>query len=249
MLRKTLKLTGYILLTAFIVVTLAFSSRENRHVSCRNIEIDFSKNELIKTSREEVEQLINAADNQLIGKELREINAELIEKEIEKHQAILNAEVFKVVAKDSTSFKGILGVRVKHREPVLRIMSSSGTYYLDRTGEQIPVSSNYTANVLVASGYFSEDFAKEQLLPFVLHLEKNPFWQAQIEQVYVEQDGNVVLTPLVGDHLIELGNLENIGEKLRNMKAFYEQVLVRDSWDKYQTVSVKYKNQVIAKKK
>ncbi len=249
MLRKTLKLTGYILLTAFIVVTLAFSSRENRHVSCRNIEIEFSKNELIKTSREEVEQLINAADNQLIGKELREINAELIEKEIEKHQAILNAEVFKVVAKDSTSFKGILGVRVKHREPVLRIMSSSGTYYLDRTGEQIPVSSNYTANVLVASGYFSEDFAKEQLLPFVLHLEKNPFWQAQIEQVYVEQDGNVVLTPLVGDHLIELGNLENIGEKLRNMKAFYEQVLVRDSWDKYQTVSVKYKNQVIAKKK
>lgn len=249
MLRKILKLTGYILLTAFMVVTLAFSSRESRHVACRNIEIEFSENELIKTSREEVERLINAADDQLFGKELREINAELIEKEIEKHQAILNAEVFKVVAKDSASFKGILGVRVKHREPVLRIMSSSGTYYLDRTGEQIPVSSNYTANVLVASGYFSEDFAKEQLLPFVLHLEENPFWKAQIEQVYVEQDGNVVLTPLVGDHLIELGNLENVGEKLRNMKAFYEQVLVQNSWDKYHEISVRYKNQVIAKKK
>ncbi|MCA1758261.1 MAG: hypothetical protein LC658_00690 [Bacteroidales bacterium] len=249
MLRKILKLAGFILLTAFLVVTLAFSMRESRHVSCRNIEIEFSKNEIIKTSREEIAQLINAADNQLVGKELREINAELIEKEIEKHQAILNAEVFKVVAKDSTSFRGILGVRVKHREPVLRIMSSSGTYYLDKTGEQIPISSSYTANVLVATGYFSEDFAKEQLLPFALHLEENPFWKAQIEQVHVEQDGNVMFTPLVGDHLIELGNMENYQVKLRNMKAFYEQVLVRNNWDKYQTISLKYKNQVIAKKK
>lgn len=249
MLRKILKLTGYILLTAFIVVTLAFSTRESRHVSCRNIEIEFNENEIIKTSREEVARLIDAADNELVGKELRAINAELIEKEIEKHQAILNAEVFKVVAKDSTSFKGILGVRVKHREPVLRIMSSSGTYYLDKTGEQIPISSSYTANVLVASGYFSEDFAKEQLLPFALYLEENPFWKAQIEQVHVEQNGNVVFTPLVGDHLIELGTLEDFQGKLRNMRAFYEQVLVRNNWDKYHKISVKYKNQVIAKKK
>ncbi|MEE4287154.1 MAG: hypothetical protein V2I31_13455 [Mariniphaga sp.] len=249
MLQKFLILTGYILLTAFIVVTLAFSSRESRHVSCRNIEIEFNENEIIKTSREEVARLINVADNQLVGKELREINTEQIEKEIEKHQAILNAEVFKVVAKDSTSYKGILGVRVKHREPVLRIMSSGGTYYLDKTGEQIPISSSYTANVLVATGYFSEDFAKEQLLPFALFLEENPFWKAQIEQVHVEQNGNVVLTPLVGDHLIELGNMQNYVEKLRNMKAFYEQVLVLNNWDKYQTISLKYKNQVIAKKK
>jgi cell division protein FtsQ len=103
--------------------------------------------------------------------------------------------------------------------------------------------------VLVATGYFSEDFAKEQLLPFALFLEENPFWKAQIEQVHVEQNGNVVLTPLVGDHLIELGNMQNYVEKLRNMKAFYEQVLVLNNWDKYQTISLKYKNQVIAKKK
>ncbi|MBW6534778.1 MAG: hypothetical protein K0B11_07195 [Mariniphaga sp.] len=249
MLLRILKLTGYILMIAFIVVTLAFSSRESRHVSCRNIEIEFSKNEIIKISREEVAQLIDNLDNKLVGKELREINTELIEKEIEKHQAILNAEVFKVIAKDSNSYKGILGVRVKHREPVLRIMASAGTYYLDKTGEQIPISSSYTANVLVASGYFSDDFAKEQLLPFALHLEKNLFWKAQIEQVHVEQDGNVMLTPLVGDHLIELGNLEEFQGKLRNMKAFYEQVLVRNNWDKYQKISLKYKNQVIAKKK
>lgn len=249
MLRKILKLAGYLFLIAFFAVTLAFSARESRNISCRSIEIEFREDELIRTTKEEVARLIQVADNQIIGKELRQINADFIEKEVEKHQAILKAEVFKIVAKDSSSYKGILGVRVKHREPAVRVMSSSGTYYLDKTGEQIPVSTNYTARVLVATGYFSEEFAREKLLPFVLYLEENPFWQAQIEQVHVDQNGDVLLTPLVGDHIIELGSMENYQEKLRNMKAFYEQVLARNNWDKYEKISLKYKNQVIAKKR
>ena len=249
MLRKVLKLVGYLLLIAFLVVTLAFSSRESRNVACRNIQIDFKEDELIKISKPEIERLIRAADNQIIGKPLRQINAEFIETEVEKHQVILKADVYKVMAKDSTSYKGILGVRVSHRKPAVRIMSSTGSYYLDNTGEQIPVSLNYTANVLVATGYFSEEYARESLLPFVLHIDEDYFWKAQLEQIHVEQNGDLVLTPLVGDHLIELGPLENYEIKLRNMKAFYKQVMVRNNWDKYDKISLKYKNQVIAKKR
>jgi len=122
-------------------------------------------------------------------------------------------------------------------------MSSTGSYYLDKTGEQIPVSANYAARVLVSTGYFSEEFARNELLPFVLFLDENPFWKAQIEQVHVEQ------TAYSGDHVIELGALENYPVKLRNLKAFYEQVVARNQWDKYGQISVKYKNQVIAKKR
>ena len=43
-----------------------------------------------------------------------------------------------------------------------------------------------------------------------------------------------LLTPLVGDHLIELGTLENYPEKLRNMKAFYKQVMANNNWNKYE---------------
>ncbi|MFW5822292.1 MAG: cell division protein FtsQ/DivIB, partial [Tangfeifania sp.] len=139
--------------------------------------------------------------------------------------------------------------RVKHREPAVRIMSAEGRYYLDKNGEIIPVSANYTANVLLATGYFSEKFAKDELLPFVLFLENNPFWKAQIEQVHVEQDGDIILTPFVGDHLIELGPLVNYPAKLRNMKAFYRQVMARNKWSEYKMVSLKYHNQVIAKKR
>ena len=247
--RKLLNISGFLVLVAFIIVTLAFTSGETKDVVCSEVEIKYVDNELIKLNKNEITRLVMSADKNLIGKNLQKINADFIEKEVEKNQAVLKAEVYKVMAKDSLTYTGILGVKVKHREPAVRIMSLSGNYYLDKDGIRIPVSSNYTADVLVATGYFSEDFAREQLLPFVLYLKHDAFWNAQTEQVHVDEDGNVLLTPLVGNHLVELGNFENFPEKLRNMKAFYKQVLTNNNWNKYEKVSLKYKNQIIAKRR
>src|SRR5690554_4055582 len=230
MFRKILIVSGYLFLIAFLAVTLAFSSLEGRNVSCREIQVQLAQDDIIRLSKNEISRLVLGADNQVVGKELRHINTDFIEQEIEKHQAILKAEVYKVITEDTTSSKGILGVRVKHRKPVVRIMSAGGRYYLDDTGARIPVSPRYTANVLVATGSFSEEFARQELLPFVLYLNESPFWQAQIEQVHVDSGGGIVLSPLVGDQVIELGSLHDYPVKLKNLKAFYEQVLARDNW-------------------
>lgn len=249
MLRKLLKLAGYLVLAMFFIATLAFTSHESKNIPCRSVEIEFGNDDLIRLSKTEIYQLVKSADKDITAKNLEDINAEIIEKAVEKNPAILKAEVYKVVAKDTASYKGIVTVRVKHRRPVVRVMSDEGTYYLDKFGDKIPVSTNYTTNVLVATGYCSEKYAKEQLLPFVLFIENDAFWKAQIEQVHVEKNGDVILTPLVGSQIIELGNLGNFKEKLRNMRAFYSQVLTKNNWDKYDKISLKYKNQVVAQKR
>lgn len=249
MLRKLFKLAGYLGLILFFIGTLAFTSHESKNIPCRNIEIEFANDGLIKLSKAEISRIVKSADSEITKKKLEDINADVIEKEVEKNPAVLKAEVYKVVAKDTTAYKGILTVRVKHRRPVVRVMSGSGTYYLDKFGDKIPVSTNYAANVLVATGYLSEKYAKEQLLPFVLSIENDEFWKAQIEQVHIEKNGDVILTPLVGDQIIELGKLADFKEKLRNMKAFYNQVLANNNWDKYDRISLKFKNQVVAKKR
>lgn len=249
MFRKLMKIAGVLLLAIFIAGTLAFTANETSEVICRSIEISFYENEAIKVSKDELVRLVDAADNKLLSKKMNEINAEIIEQEVEKHQAILKADAYKLITKDSTNYKGVLVIRVKHREPIVRVMSASGSYYLDEFGGKIPISANYTANVLVATGYFSEEFATKQLLPFILYIENNEFWKAQIEQIHVESGGDILLTPLVGEHIIELGKLDDYTVKLLKMRAFYDQVLAKNNWDKYKTVSLKYNNQVIAKRK
>jgi cell division protein FtsQ len=46
-----------------------------------------------------------------------------------------------------------------------------------------------------------------------------------------------------------LGDLNNYRWKLQIMSAFYKQVLARNNWDKYEKVSLKYNNQVVAKRR
>jgi len=248
MLYKLLKLSGFLLLIVFLIVTLSFTSRLSKNVICRNISVEFNQDESIRLDETEIIRLVKSANVGVEGKFLEEINSDIIEREVEKHQAILKADVYKVIAKDTSSYKGVLAVKIEHRKPVVRIMSESGSYYLDEYGGKIPVSTNYTANVLVTTGFFNENYAREKLLPFIIFLEEDEFWSAQIEQIHVERNGNILLTPLVGQHIIELGSIDNYLEKLRNMKAFYEKVLTKNNWNKNKTISLKYKNQVIAKK-
>lgn len=248
MFRKLLKLAGILILIAFIVVTLAFTSGESKDVVCHDIEVSFSNSDVIHVNQNEILRKVKAADKQILNKTLDKINSDVIESEVEKIQAIREAEVYKIIVKDTASFKGVLVVKVKHREPVVRIISDNGSYFLDKEGNKIPVSSNYTANVLVVTGSLSEKYAAEEMLPFVQYIQHNDFWNAQIEQIHVEKDGDVLLSPLVGDQIIELGSLSDYESKLRRMKAFYEQVLVKNNWDKYKLISLKYSNQVIAKK-
>ncbi len=249
MFKRLMKIAGFLLLIIFIIGTLAFTSIESKNIKCSGIEVVFDEDEIIKINKEKIIRLVKATDSKVLNKTLGEINAEKIEKEIEEVPAILKADVYKLKVSEKGTYKGVLVVKVTHREPVLRVITSNGSYYLDRFGQKIPSSPNYTANVLVASGSISEQFAVEKLLPFVLYVSGNDFWKAQITQIFVEKDGDILLTPLVGSNIIELGDAENYPEKLNVMRTFYNQVLAKNNWDKYEKISLKYNNQVVAKRR
>ena len=248
MIKKLAKILGATVTIVFLIGTLAFTSFEKKEVKCTGIEVSFNNSDPIHVSKNEVIRLVNAADSKIIKKTLNQINSETIEQSVEKLQAIKEAQVYKIIKNDSGTYNGVLVVKIIHREPVLRIISESGNYYLDKEGNKIPASSNYTTNVLVTTGAVSEKLAVEKILPFVLYVEEDDFWHAQIEQINVERGGDVQLIPLIGDHIIEMGSLDNYETKLRRVKAFYEQVMAKNNWDKYKEINVKYDNQVIAKR-
>ncbi|PIF05025.1 MAG: hypothetical protein CSA36_08760 [Draconibacterium sp.] len=245
---KLAKIVGMLLLIVFMIATLAFTSFEKKEAKCTSIEISYKADDAIHISEDKLLRMVSKADRKVLSKPLNGINSEIIEQSVEKLAAIKDAQVYKIIKNDTGTYNGILVIKVKHRKPVLRVISDSGSYYIDKEGFRVPVSTAYTTNVLVANGALSEKFAREKILPFVLYIEKDDFWNAQIEQIYVESDGNVKLVPLVGDHLIEMGTLDNFERKLKRVKAFYEQVMSKNNWNKYRQISVKYNNQVIAKK-
>ena len=247
-LKKTVFLAGWIFLAVVIVAVFAFSSKRFDDVKCSQIVVKYAGRQTIRLGENELIRQAKTSHQQILGNKMENIDTEAIEKVLLKNSALLTADAYKTIIRDSTGYKGAITIKVRHRTPVLRIFSSNGSYYVDMEANRIPVSVNYAADVPVVTGNISAELTKSDLLPFVEYIQKNKFWKAQIKQIQVSSSGELILTTLVGNQLIEFGTAENMDKKFRNLRAFYEQVLKDNNWNKYSRIILKFENQVIAKK-
>jgi cell division protein FtsQ len=157
--------------------------------------------------------------------------------------------------------KDVLHVSVVERKPVARIFTRNGkTFYIDENEKGIPLSENLSIKVPVFTGVpDKEDRAKKDSL--LIHdirttaqfISSDSFWSSQVAQIDVTRshaDGSweFEMVPVIGNHLVKLGNGENIVQKFRRLFIFYKQVLARSGFDKYKTVDVRYAGQVIGGK-
>lgn len=249
MFKSVLKIVIFGLLVAFMVISLAFSSGHLSKVNCDELLVIIPDGSPRFLNEEEIIKLIKKADAKLFEKKLNAINTEQLERELKKEAAIKNIEVFRRVVGDSMDFKGKLLVEVKQRNPILRIINDKEDFYLDKEGVRIPASREFTAKVLVVNGHLDEKFAREELLPLVAFIDEDEFWKAQIEQLQIKTNGEIIIAPLVGDQLIEFGDAKDFRKKLRNLKALYEQAFPKTGWDCYSRINLKYSNQVVCTKK
>ena len=80
-------------------------------------------------------------------------------------------------------------------------------------------------------------------------VRQDKFLNAQIEQLFVNKELDWVLIPKVGNHTIVLGSAEDLEAKFKKLKLFYKKAMKNIGWDKYRTINLKYKNQVVCTKK
>ncbi len=232
-----------IVMLAYIIVASVFFHERKEEGTCHDLQV-VVKDSLEKhfvTRADVIEQLKRSGLNP-VNKEMCTINTEKIEQELMKNEMISKIEVYKT---PSNRIK----LEVAQKMPIMRVIGAYGSFYIDHKGSTMPVSHRYTALLPVASGYVEKDFAKDELYKFALFLRKNDFWNNQIEQIYVRSDKEVELIPRVGNHRILLGPFTNFEEKLENLQLFYDQVIPKMGWNKYNIINLKYKNQIVCTKK
>lgn len=235
-------LTG-ILMCCYIVLAAVFFHDRKEDGVCNDLQIVVkdSLNKHFVTEADVIEQLKRAGLNP-IKKSMQAINTDKIEKELMKNEMIAKVEVYKT---PSNKVK----LAVVQKIPIMRVIGTYGSFYIDNLGTVMPVSYRYTALLPVASGYVEKDFAMNELYKFALFLHGNDFWNSQIEQIYIHSDKEVELIPRVGNHRIVLGAFDGFEEKLANLQLFYDQVIPKMGWNKYSTINLKYKNQIVCTKK
>ncbi len=243
MVKKILYITLAFLLLAYILYAVSFPRNHLDGKNCNGVEViiaDTLKRHFI--AGKDVLSMLKNAGLYPQGKPLKDIRTDLMEQKLEENKLIKKAQVYITAG-------GGVTVKVYQKIPLLRVMSVSGDYYVDTEGDIMPVTLQYAAYVPLVTGFVDKEFARKELSNLARFLQKNKFWDAQIEQIYVYPNKDLELTPRVGNHQILLGRIDQFEEKLENLRLFYEQALDKTGWNRYSMINLKFKNQIVCTKR
>lgn len=250
---KILKKIGIVLawlcLVGFVGFTIYYVYTQREAVRCQSVTVNINPNSPRFLDEDEIAAMIEKSGEPVIGHYLALINTNKLEKILSSYTTLDHVEIFRKVEAKGFSFHGKLVVNVDERTPMLRFKNSTDDYYMDSNGVHIPVSPKYVDRILIVSGTIPEGPVEKGLLKMADFVNKDEFWRAQIEQVFVQENGELLLLPQVGNYLIEFGTPEEHELKFRNLKAVYQHGFRNLGWNKYKTISVKYRNQVVCTKK
>jgi len=247
--KKIAIILGWLCLAGAIGFTVFYAYSQWIAVRCQSIVVNINPNSPRFLNEDEIAAMIEKSGEPIIGQRLSSININKLESKLSTFTTLDNVEIFRKVDSKGLSFKGKLVISVDQRTPVVRFKSSTEDYYMDQNGIKVPVSSKYIERILLVTGTIPDETVKKGLLKMADFVNQDEFWKAQIEQIFVQANGELLFVPQVGDYLIEFGTPDDYELKFRNLKAVYKEGFKNIGWNRYKTISVKYRNQVVCTKK
>ena len=241
--RRLFATMGWIGSVAILLMVMGFAGTVQQNMIVEDpigIRIDQSDDRYF-IDRADVLDMFRSEGIEIIGKPVSAIDFELLEEVLYRHPYVETAQVYSTIS-------GALQMEITQKRPVIRIISQGlGDFYLDENGERLPLSKNYSSRVIVANGYIKKEMLDDLFL-LATFVNKNQFWKSQVQQIYVAWPREIQLIPRVGRHKILLGDISNLEEKFDNLMSFYKHGLNNVGWDKYKSVDLRFKHQVVCKK-
>jgi cell division protein FtsQ len=232
-----------ILLIILVVFLYGFAAVRNNHKKNDKIEVAFTNGENLFVTHEMVNNML--IQNLKIHKNqsVESLLLKNLEQAVESNPMVQEAEVFYTI-------EGNLGALVTQRTPILRVVNGLESFYLDEHGKKMPLSGNYSSRVPIISDLYDKEVSAD-LTQMAIKIKNDPFLQKQI--IAIKQDEGVVkqfeLFTRVGNQTIEFGTIQNFDEKKKKLKAFYQNALNSNTLEVYDTINLKFKNQIVCSKK
>ncbi|MBL4716099.1 MAG: cell division protein FtsQ [Bacteroidia bacterium] len=237
---------------AFIFALFAFVEEQKGNLLCNTVNVSIFPGDEFFIESANVQGIINNEKGELNERLIRTVDLRELESDLERNPFINNAEVY-------TDLGGNLMIDVTQVQALVRIINKRNeSFYLDKQGNTFPTSKMFSSRVMVANGNigFGENDSIDiiddnknnehmDLYKLAKFISASNFWNAQIEQIYVNDKKEYELIPRVGGHKILFGNTDKIEEKFEKLYAFYMEGLSKVGWEKYKTINLKYQDQIV----
>ncbi|MBC7694193.1 MAG: hypothetical protein H7141_01975 [Burkholderiales bacterium] len=265
-LRKIFIIVLWIIGLSGLFASLAITNGKGKNVTVENLLVTVNNTEINTfIDEEDVKEFFKERNDSILHTSLKNIDVNSLEKALNSHPAVENADI-------AVDVNGDVTIDVRQRTPLVRVMNLDGeSYYIDNQSKLMPLSDKYTARVLIATGNINEAFATRYQFPvsaiaknelfskvsvlddiynISVFITKDSVLASLIHQINITNDQELELYPSIGNHKIIFGEAKDFQEKFDKLKLFYTEGLNKtDGWNKYSTINIKYKNQVVCTKK
>jgi cell division protein FtsQ len=246
--------------TFYLVVIPAFYAHYFYSKPCMGIKITIADSSQYHfVTKRDIQNTIYSNNGTILGKKVKEIKVSDIENTMNRYRELKVAEAY-------ISIDGTLHIYADQRTPIMRVMAANGgDYYVDVEGVVVRRRNLYTPRLHIVGGNVNISQAmlngvsvldtsiKNSILKDIYYLvnyiNRNNFWSAQIDQIFVDSNDEIDLIPRVGSHTVHLGTAENYEGKLRNLQAFYDKVLPEVGWNRYSTINLAFRDQIVCKRR
>lgn len=253
---KKVKKIAQIIALVLVVFTIGYLSvsaiQKRNQAQHQSLKIDLVDEDLKFVEEEDVKALIQLKMDSLQGKTIQEIELNQLERVIESSAYVKKSDVYINNSKE-------IGVKIWQKRPLFRVRQQNGVdYYVDELGKKFPKSTKFIVKVPIVSGalnYKVDSLGNQvgkgmnSVLKFIQFLDKNDFAKSVTTTISVDRAGELSFISRLKGYQVLVGQPENLVDKFQRLQLFYSEGLSREGWNKYSTVNLKYKNQVIAKRK
>lgn len=241
--KTVFKILMLLIVAGFLIYSFVGVEEKTEDILCTGMELEIRDSlQLGLITETQIREVIQKNHITFDGKKISDINMGAIE------HTLSQSPYIDTVKCDLTSASKV-HMTVYTMIPALHVMANNGDeYYLDRRGSTMPVGS-IQGNLIIATGNITKEYAKQELSNFARFIQDNDYWHEQIQQIHVVKPTDVRLYTRIADHTVLLGNLDNLEDKLNNLKVFYEKGLPVTGWNKYTAIDVAYKDIVVGKRK
>ncbi len=229
-----------VLLAGYVCTATVWAHYESLRHMCTGIEVNVEGNpQMAKTIRQGVEEELHNYPTRIVGSQLKQINTQ----DIERYLGRLNTfeSVHCMIASD-----GKLSVGVVPLVPVMRVFFGNNSYYINKEGKHIASNAEFYSDVPVVTGNFKHDFQPQQVLPLVRFVNEDPMMRDLTSMIVAQDAHNLLIVPRVSGHVVNFGDTTRLAEKRRALATFYREVMPYKGWNEYDTISVKFRGQVVA---
>lgn len=234
-----------IALLAYAALMAAYASSTLRARRCTGLEVQVlppASGAPSFLTPKAVERELGDLPQRITSYPISALNTEALEQRLQRVNNFEHVECYITGA-------GRLVVSVLPLVPEARIFTPAGTYYINREGKRLDAHAEYWVDLPVVQGAFTRRMPATGALPVARAVQRDSLLRSLVTMIHYRDPHNIILVPRIRGHVINLGDTTRLDEKISALKLFYSKVIPLKGWAEYDTISVKFRGQVVASRR